>query len=363
MSHHPHSPEPAPSSSALRCSSPEPAASGSESSLSSVHTTSTTAQMPHSTFRGCCLTGSRKLEFMAVREMYESFYAMKKIERMDGCRSAGWFHRQISTGKIAVHARSCHVKFCPLCSSPRANTIRTNTERWITTADHPKMLTLTIKHSIFDSLADNLQMLYLGFRKLRRLQLWNRVKGGIWFFEIKRTKDGWHPHLHVLLEGGFLPQHAIREDWHRITGDSFIVDIRPIANGKKAAEYVSKYATKPCQFRNLKLELRQELYIALLDRRCVGTFGTAKKAHLTKREIFNKEDWKPIGSWSVVVNMFHYSPLARAIVEAWQQQKPLPEFYDLSEFDDFIDHEPPDHEQNPYKSDKYRSLQHDAWLF
>ena len=51
-------------------------------------------------------------------------------------------------------------------------------------------------------------------------------------------------HLHVIAEGAYLPATELSAAWHKITGDSFVVDVRSLKSGKDAAYYVSKYVTK-----------------------------------------------------------------------------------------------------------------------
>lgn len=62
--------------------------------------------------------------------------------------------------------------------------------------------------------------------------------------EIKRGKDGrWHPHLHIIAQGRFYPQHELAEDWRKASGTSLIADIRAIRNADVAMRYVTKYVS------------------------------------------------------------------------------------------------------------------------
>lgn len=51
-------------------------------------------------------------------------------------------------------------------------------------------------------------------------------------------------HLHIVFEGDWIPQHEMVEIWQSLTGDSFIVDIRPVDSPGRASHYVTKYITK-----------------------------------------------------------------------------------------------------------------------
>jgi hypothetical protein len=71
----------------------------------------------------------------------------------------------------------------------------------------------------------------------------------VWSYEFKRGKNSglWHPHLHMiaLCENG-IDQLVLSSEWHNITGDSFIVDVRPISETDQVSGFmeVFKYAVK-----------------------------------------------------------------------------------------------------------------------
>jgi hypothetical protein len=74
------------------------------------------------------------------------------------------------------------------------------------------------------------------------------VVGAVWSYEVKRGDNSgqWHPHLHMIALAEVEPsQERLSREWHQITGDSFIVDVRPIV-GDPAEGFmeVFKYAVK-----------------------------------------------------------------------------------------------------------------------
>jgi hypothetical protein len=147
-----------------------------------------------------------------------------------------------------------------------------------------RFLTLTLKHS--DSpLAEQLDRLYACFRRLRRAGFWQRaVDGGAAVLEIGHghTDDRWHVHLHCLLQGRFVPHAEIKAEWWRITGDSNIVDIRPVYSASHAAKYVTKYITKPLASTIVnKPAPLAELIEACSRRRLVLTWGCWRGVRLS----------------------------------------------------------------------------------
>jgi hypothetical protein len=189
------------------------------------------------------------------------------------------------------------------------------------TALRPYMLTLTVKNG--ESLPerfDHLQNSMRKFMKRRRdflsAGLGNsqlaKSDGGVFSYELTKSKSGWHPHCHmvVMLDpenpidfpfhirpvlhkpdawSKLSPQDkknekalwkkytdAVQEselckEWQKITGDSKIVDIRPI-DGDPAQGFVEvfKYALK---FSDLKPKENIEAYSYLKGKRLTGSFG------------------------------------------------------------------------------------------
>jgi hypothetical protein len=162
-----------------------------------------------------------------------------------------------------------------------------------------RFVTLTLRHST-DSLTVQVNRLYSGFARLRARKLWRSTqRGGIAFLEVNWSADTqrWHPHLHVITTGGFIPQAKLRQAWHSITGDSYVVDVRWVRSSSNAASYVAKYAAKgagdsvardPAAF--------AEAISALRGRRTFLTYGTWRGVVLSKPTDLEPHDWQPVCS-------------------------------------------------------------------
>ena len=75
------------------------------------------------------------------------------------------------------------------------------------------------------------------------------VEGAVWSYEIKRGQGSglWHPHLHMIALAEVEPDaEMLSREWHEITGDSFIVDVRPISQDDPVSGFIEvfKYAVK-----------------------------------------------------------------------------------------------------------------------
>lgn len=169
-----------------------------------------------------------------------------RISRFDRCGSSWWVQRHAKDpNRYRLIADYCHDRFCVPCAAARAARIRNNLAHHL--PDHPlRLVTLTLRHSS-RPLKMQLDRLYLAYRRLRQRRIWSdRVRGACAVLEITRSKrDGsWHPHLHVILDGKYLPQALLRKAWLEVTGDSYVVDVRLIRQPRQAVAYVTKYLTK-----------------------------------------------------------------------------------------------------------------------
>ena len=105
-------------------------------------------------------------------------------------------------------------------------------------------------------------------------------------------------HGHVLVEGKFIDQAGLSEQWHAVTGDSYIVDVRKIAEDDKIAPYVAKYATKPLHGDVIRSANHlDECICAVRGRRLVQPFGCWKGMGL--------EDPEPAGKAVMIGNVSH----------------------------------------------------------
>lgn len=202
-----------------------------------------------------------------------------------GAKWALWVADSYDTPtRYRLTPRNCHDRLCTPCARLRSATIAERVQQYL--PDHPvRMLTLTLAHTDAP-LAAQLRRLVLSFRRLRSWAEWTyRVTGGVAFVEIKLARDGehWHPHLHILLLGKYLPHHLIRDRWLDITGDSTIVEISLVRGRAAAAKYVAKYASKPLSGDVTRSpRALREAIIALAGRRLAIPFGTCHRWRLTE---------------------------------------------------------------------------------
>lgn len=303
--------------------------------------------LKHPTYREY-LRASDERDFLIAHKFYslmQTELGDDGLEKFCNCRKHANFARNRTTGLVKVLTNSCHLRFCPFCTRSRGTMIYRNVIDYLKTAKYPKFLTLTLKHS--DSpLKTQLDILYYCFKKLRRIRFFDKaVSGGIWFFQVKKSSVDklWHPHLHCIIAGNYIPLRKLQKEWMRITGKSFVVDLRLIKDQKKAANYVARYAVRPCDLKDFDFEDAKEIYFALQKRRLCGTWKKCRKLKLTTPPKFVGDEWKIIANWQTVMYMKHDNVIAQQILSAWLKNEPIADDIELSYIDDFLrGYSPPD---------------------
>jgi len=170
-----------------------------------------------------------------------------RLARFDCCGQHAWVLRSDAAGgKYRIAASYCRDRFCKPCSAARAASLAAALRAEL--ADHPhRFCTLTLR-SNGQPLAAEIDRLLAAFRELRRRRWWSdRVRGGAGFLEVTYSAGtrSWHPHLHLILDSAWMSQGELSAEWHHVTRDSYIVDVRLVRDRGAVANYVVKYAAKP----------------------------------------------------------------------------------------------------------------------
>jgi hypothetical protein len=231
--------------------------------------------------------GEAKIRALDIAEYIEGEGGALLARRVSGCGEYLLFRHYFTVDEVRLHAAQFCKKhlLCPLCAIRRgAKALQAYLPRYeVVRASRgdlmPFLVTLTVKDGA--DLAER-------FRHLMRSQheLWKRkhrargcsldgVEAAVWSYEVKRGAGSelWHPHLHMVAMSGQRPDAGyLASEWSQITGDSFIVDVRPIDQTDPASGFleVFKYALK---FSDMQLADTYAAFRVLSHRRLVGSAG------------------------------------------------------------------------------------------
>jgi len=195
--------------------------------------------------------------------------------RMAFCGTGARFAMDVDHRHIVPFITRCRHPMCPFCSRKRTSVVATQIKDLMTHMPTPRHIVLTVK-SRTTPLALQLQDLRRWFAKLRRSKLWKQnVIGGVYTVETTIEKDSglWHPHLHIIYDGKYMPVKALQHVWHAITGNSFIVWIAQVYDRAGAANELAKYIGKPQKVEQWTIDQVKQYAIAIIHSRMVQTFG------------------------------------------------------------------------------------------
>ena len=223
--------------------------------------------------------------------------------KLEDCGNWLLFRNYYTLGQTKlIKARFClkHL-MCPLCAIRRAaKSLQAYLERFeVIRAENPRLvpylLTLTVTNG--EDLQERFDHLVSSWKKYqdRRRQFFKRsrgfnelckVKGAVFSYEFTKSDKGWHPHLHALImvdpdelidfdqfaSGKVKAESKLSKEWLNITGDSSIVDCRPIDTDNVVKSFceVFKYALK---FSDLTPADNYQAYKILNKKRLQGSFG------------------------------------------------------------------------------------------
>lgn len=222
------------------------------------------------------------------------------LVRFACCGSAAWVQHSESRGRFRVVANLCRCRWCVPCGVAKAARLVRDLLPQVEGLDI-RFITLTLRHSD-TPLRDQIDRLYRSYTELKSRPLFrDAVDGAAAFFEVKVGRDGlWHPHLHILAAGRFIDQKDLSREWHKITGDSSIVDIRRPPERRQVLTYVTKYVTKPLDGSVFSDPCRlDEAICALKGRRLCNGSGCLRKLSGDGQEP-GVDDWCTVGRFDAL---------------------------------------------------------------
>lgn len=231
----------------------------------------------------------------------EAELAKRCSVNLAGCANYLVFNDYYTIGQQKlVKAFTCKQHLlCPFCAARRsAKQMAAYVEKidHVTQADKslkPIMITLTVKNGL--DLTERFIHLQKSFQRLiERRRDWlkkgrgrtefRKLDGALYSFEFTYSQEqGWHPHVHmVALAHDWIDREALSKEWHEVTGDSFIVDVRKIRSRStneadsdlmSGLAEVLKYALKFSDLEDLQV---WQAYMQLRGRRLMGSLGSLR---------------------------------------------------------------------------------------
>lgn len=230
--------------------------------------------------------GSARENALQFRDFLRSVSEDKLADALGDCGNYATFRDYFTVGQIRLsHFCTCKKHLiCQLCAIRRgAKAIRVYLARVkaLMASDallRPYMVTLTTKNGA--DLGERFKHLHGCLRAYHKRRSGQRQKGevrkasaAVWAYEVTNKGNGWHPHVHAIWLCREAPDpFKLSAEWHALTGDSFIVDVRPVDMSDPVSGFceVFKYALK---FSDLSDHDRLTAYRTLKGKRLQASFG------------------------------------------------------------------------------------------
>lgn len=229
----------------------------------------------------------------------------KLPDQFRDCGSIAWvLQSNENPSHFRVATNKCRHRWCPACAAEKRRNAVWRLEDHLKTLppNSLRLLTLTLRSSN-DPLSEQIDRLYASFRKFRqRVKIAACIAGGVAFLELTYSEklQAWHPHLHVMCTGTYLAQQLASQQWHDVTGDSYIVDIRAVRD-RAALGYVAKYLGKSVpQKVYFEQALLCEAMTGLARRRSFFAFGSWRGLKLSETPNIDGE-WTTVASLPSVI--------------------------------------------------------------
>jgi len=220
-----------------------------------------------------------------------------RLDRFGNCGSGCYVQYSATAEAVRLTASFCRDRLCQPCGRARSRLIADNLCRHCI-GKTVRFATFTLKHNV-TPLKDQIRRLYAAFVALRRRRVWRQhVAGGCAVLEVKIGQDDrWHVHLHTLIEGTFIEQRLLSSEWHAVTGDSYIVDVRRLSGTDKEIRYVASYCGKPLDATLFSRPVQTDEFArAIRGTRIISTFGTWRGLDVDALDPSAPTDWQSVGS-------------------------------------------------------------------
>ncbi len=219
---------------------------------------------------GLPLTHKKHLPLANLQDAYYRIDRANAAMRYRDCGQAHVVYTCSSTGEKWRSTFRCHDRLCPDCARIRA--LR-EFHKYREQLSQPGLLlvTLTVPNT-WHVAREDYKALRRAFGVLRRRRPFRKAwKGGGYSIETVWSKArGFHVHLHAVIDGRYVPQALLKRNWHEITGNAYIVDVRRVDSASQALKYIMK----PDSLEGMSVSLLAEFILATTSSRLFQTFGS-----------------------------------------------------------------------------------------
>lgn len=144
---------------------------------------------------------------------------------------------------VQVFRNRCDQFFCPECQPSLSRKRLESVKWWTSQITQPKHVVLTVRN-IPDLTKAHVNEFKKWFTRLRHRKFCRGWVGGFYSLEITNEDNGWHLHLHCLVDARWIDARRLATEWAAVNGGcGHIVKVKDCRRKDYLAE-VTKYAVK-----------------------------------------------------------------------------------------------------------------------
>lgn len=223
-------------------------------------------------------------------------------DRLEDCCRIPHIYIHPETAHIKLQIFRCKSRLCVLCGARRAKELHTQILPLVKNMNSPRIIVLTPK-STDRPLREQIQTLVKNFTKLRKTDDWKRrFSAGFYCIEVTHNDvtNQWHPHLHIIVDGSYWFWEELRNTWHDVTGNSFIITINRCNSHDHAVREITKYSTKTQNIKTVPPYRVPEWALQVKSMRFINMFGGLRKPKQEKTDTDPYEGYIYLAALSAV---------------------------------------------------------------
>lgn len=149
-----------------------------------------------------------------------------------------------NSGHKRVLPKRCKGRTCPVCRERDFARLCVQYKTVLQSVNHPKFITISPKN-VVNLTQRYVRWFHCAVKKLLRRARWREViHGGVLFAECTNIGNGWHPHLHGLIDAWFVDKKEFAKEISEELGVPCFVDVQEWDKPENILKYCLGYLKK-----------------------------------------------------------------------------------------------------------------------
>jgi hypothetical protein len=197
---------------------------------------------------------------------------LERADALEICHTSFTVCQCSSCGTTKEFPNRCDRFYCPECQ-PRLARVRSDGVKWwLKSVSRPWHIVLTVRNTP-DLTKGHVREFRKWWTNLRHKKFCRSWVGGLYSFEVTNIGNGWHLHLHAIVDAFYIDKMGLSRAWSEATNKAgLIVEAKECRDDSYLRE-ATKYAAKGSEISKWKPALIVEFIEAFEGTKTFGVFG------------------------------------------------------------------------------------------